>query len=129
MPEIISGYLETGNVALLKYTYHSLWTTYLDDIEKYAKAGDAMVLRHCLESSPFEAGTRIKFEGFGRSNYKSRQVSESLKLAQQAMLIDLQYPTTQMRPPIVLDRKSPAPESSYTSCGAETQRWSKKLVG
>ena len=66
------------------------------------------VIRHAIESVPFEAGKRIKFQGFGRSNYRSRGMGEALKTLQRAMLVYLLYPSTSTEPPIIPDlRKSP----------------------
>jgi predicted AAA+ superfamily ATPase len=68
----------------------------------------AAILRHCIESAPLIAGQRIKFAGFGSSNYGSREVGEALRTLQRAMLIHLLYPCTMVEPPIMPDlKKSP----------------------
>jgi uncharacterized protein len=109
MPGAIREYLETGMTAPPKTVYESLHTAYLNDSEKYAR-NPAMraVIRHCLETIPFEAGKRIKFQGFGKSNYKTREVKEALKTLELAMLISIIHPTTMTEPPAAPDfRKSP----------------------
>jgi predicted AAA+ superfamily ATPase len=86
-----------------------LLTAYLDDVSKYARS-ESMVhlIRHAVESAPFEAGKRIKFQGFGQSTYKSREIGEALKTLERAMLIHLVYPTTFTKLPIMSDlKKSP----------------------
>lgn len=66
------------------------------------------ILRHCIETAPFEAGNRISFSGFGRSHYRSREIGEALKTLERAMLIHLLYPTTSTSIPLVPDfKKSP----------------------
>jgi predicted AAA+ superfamily ATPase len=55
-----------------------------------------------------EAGSRIKFQGFGHSAYGSREVSEIFHAIEKAFLLHLVYPTTNTAMPIVPDkRKSP----------------------
>lgn len=66
------------------------------------------VIRHAIASAPLEAGRRIKFHGFGNSNYRSREMGEALRTLERAMLIYLLYPSTVTEPPIRPDlRKSP----------------------
>lgn len=109
MPEIIKKYSESGAVTSLKSIYESLMVSYINDSEKYARNQTMRyVLRHCLETIPFEAGNRIKFQGFGKSNYKSREIGEALRILEKAMLIHILYPTTSTELPAVPDhRKSP----------------------
>ena len=82
---------------------------YQDDIPKYASnPTQASILRHCIEAAPHEAGKRIAFAGFGRSDYRSRETGEALRALQRAMLLYLCYPTTSVQPPAQPDtRKSP----------------------
>jgi len=42
-------------------------------------------MRYAIESSFYAAENRIRFEWFGRSNYKSREMSEALKILGKAM--------------------------------------------
>jgi predicted AAA+ superfamily ATPase len=106
MPEVVARYAEKKDVVALAPLYRSLWASFLDDIPKYAR-NESMkrTIRHCLETAPLEAGERIKFAGFGKSNYRSREAGESLRTLEQAMLIHLLYPTTSMEIPLVPDRK------------------------
>ena len=106
MPEAVRVYAETGDLMELNPVYEALLTSYLDDVEKYAKSDvSRKVLRHCIRSSFFEAGKRIKFQGFGQSNYKSREVSEALHTLEKAMLIRLIYPTTNTKLPLIPNQK------------------------
>ena len=109
MPEIVTAHAESTDVTVLDGLYSSLLTSYLDDVSKYARNSTAnLVLRHAIEAAPFEAGNRIKFAGFGRSNYRSREMGEALRTLQRAMLLFLIYPTTSTELPLVPDhRKSP----------------------
>ena len=109
MPEIVAAHAESADVTTLDGLYGSLLTSYLDDVSKYARNSTAdLVLRHAIEAAPFEAGNRIKFAGFGRSNYRSREMGEALRTLQRAMLLFLIYPTTSTELPLAPDhRKSP----------------------
>ena len=56
----------------------------------------------------FEAGNRIKFQGFGNSNYKSREMGEALRILEKAMLLTLIYPSSSMTVPLQTNlKKSP----------------------
>lgn len=55
-----------------------------------------------------EVDTRIKFQHFGNSNYKSREVGEVFRNLDDARIIQLIYPTTDTEAPIKPDlKKSP----------------------
>jgi hypothetical protein len=117
MPEVVKNYLESGSITLLKSVYESLMMSYINDSEKYARNQTLRhVLRLCIEAVPFEAGNRIKFQGFGKSNYKSREVSESLRLLERAMLIYILYPTTSTELPAMQDHKK-SPRLQYLDTG------------
>lgn len=117
MPEIVKNYLESGAVTALKPVYESLMMSYQSDSEKYARNQTMRhVLRLCLETIPFEAGSRIKFQGFGKSNYKSREVGEAMRVLERAMLIYILYPTTSTEPPAVPDHKK-SPKLQYIDTG------------
>lgn len=109
MPEIARKYIENKDIAALAPVYQGLLVAYLDDVSKYARNTTmAQVISHAIESAPLEAGQRIKFQGFGNSNYKSREMGQALRMLERAMLIYLLYPSTVTQPPVRPDlKKSP----------------------
>lgn len=109
MPEVVQTYLRTRDILALVPVYQGLLSAYMDDVSKYARNATLVeVIRHAIETAPFEAGKRIKFQGFGHSNYRSREMGEALRALERAMLLYLVYPTTSTQPPAVPDkRKSP----------------------
>lgn len=109
MPEVIDTYLETNNVADLPEVYESIWATYKDDIEKYANnSTGAKVIKHIMDTAHLFVDQRVKFQNFGNSNYKSREVGEAMRNLNDAKIIQLVYPTTVTEPPIKPDlKKSP----------------------
>lgn len=109
MPEVIQQYAATKDVTSLTTVYESLLLSYLDDVEKYA-ANNSQVdyIRHAIRASFAEAGKRIKFQGFGRSSYKSREMGEALRTIEKALLIHLVFPQTSPVLPLQPDlNKSP----------------------
>jgi predicted AAA+ superfamily ATPase len=109
MPEIVNHYATNRDLTALSALYDSLISTYLDDVEKYAStSAQVLHIRHAIRTSFSEAGKRIKFQGFGNSNYRSREMSESLRILEKAMLLLLVYPTSQTTLPATTDiKKSP----------------------
>ena len=106
LPEIVSKYRQTRSITDLNLIFQSLMTAYSDDVLKYAR-NESMrnIIKHCIESAPFEAGKRIYFAGFGNSNYRSREIGEALKTLERAKLLYLLYPTTSTEIPVVPDKK------------------------
>ena len=105
MPEVVAAYHKHQDFSKLNRIYNRIWKAYQDDVEKYA-ANDTerKVIRHVIKTVP-QAPDRIKMEGFGNSNYRSREVGEALNALDLARVIRLIYPTTGTKPPIVLDFK------------------------
>lgn len=109
MPEIVATYADQKDLTELGSIYESLLVSYIDDVEKYAtNSAQANYLRHAIRSSFAEAGKRIKFQGFGKSTYKSREMGQALRTLEKALLIHLIYPQTSPVLPIQPDYgKSP----------------------
>lgn len=109
MPEIIQTYLEDKSMSRVSSVYQSIWQTYKSDIEKYtSNESEKRIVRHILETAPYYFDERVKFQNFGNSNYRSREVSEAFKNLDAAGLIRLLFPTTSITPPIQKDfKKSP----------------------
>ena len=109
MPEVIQKYAEQKDIIALNSVFDNLIVSYLDDVEKYARNYSmANVIRHAVSNAFYEAGNRIKFQGFGNSNYKSREMGEALKVLEKAMLIYLLYPSSSVKPPLQPNtKKSP----------------------
>ena len=109
MPAVVEKYAENRDITSLSSIYEALIATYFDDVEKYAKnTNQVQMLRHAIRSSFYEAGTRIKYQGFGASSYHSREMSEVLRILEKTMLVSLVFPTTQTSAPFMPDiKKSP----------------------
>jgi uncharacterized protein len=106
MPEIVKKYAQTRDILQLSRLYEALIVSYLDDVEKYADSEkEAKILRHIIRNAFLEAGNRIKFNNFAKSNYQSREVAEAIAILEKTHLLSLIYPTTAVELPIVADKK------------------------
>jgi hypothetical protein len=105
MPEVVKKYLTDGNALNLSKIYQNLWQSYSDDVEKYAKNDtEKKILRHILQTAHLETD-RIKLQGFGNSNYKSREVGEAFQALQKSKIIQLIYPITSTKLPMLPNLK------------------------
>ena len=109
MPEVVKRDIGDGNLANLPKVYESIWATYKEDVEKYtSNSTERRVIRHIMDTAPLNIDQRIKFQNFGNSNYRSREVGEAMRNLDAAKIIQLIYPTTDVEPPIKPDiKKSP----------------------
>lgn len=109
MPEIVQKYSQHKDVVALAKTYQSLLAGYTDDVEKYAKnSAMAQHIRHILRAGFGYAGERIKFEKFGNSDYRSREMGEAFRTLEKTMLLSLVYPTVSRQLPVLPNyKKSP----------------------
>ena len=80
MPEIVKTYKETKSVADLPKVYESIWAAYKNDVEKYTSNNtERNVIRHIVNVAHLYVDQRIKFQNFGNSNYRSREVGEAFR--------------------------------------------------
>ena len=109
MPEVIAKYLQTKSIAALRTIYEGIWETYKDDVAKYASnESEARIIRYIMSNAHLYLDKRIKFQHWGNSNYKSREVGEAFRNLDDARIIQLLYPTTDTEMPLKSDlQKSP----------------------
>lgn len=109
MPEVVAHYAKHQNLPELNSIYESIWASYSDDIVKYAKnPSEERIIKHLLKTAPYYLDKRIVFQGFGNSNYRSREVGESFRALDDAKIIQLIYPGTSVELPLIADyKKSP----------------------
>ena len=109
MPEVVKIDIEDGMLANLPKIYESIWGAYKEDVEKYSTNTTLRrVVKHIMEIAHLYLDQRIKFQNFGNSNYRSREVGEAMRILDDAKIIRLNYPTTDLETPIKSDiKKSP----------------------
>lgn len=102
MPAVISKFAENTDMLSVENIYESLITSYRDDSEKYAKnETQRHLLSHILTAGWAEAAETISFEGFAGSSYKSREIGEALRTLERAMLLEMVYPVSETKVPLV----------------------------
>lgn len=109
MPEVVKRDIVDGNLANLPKVYESIWATYKEDVEKYtSNSTERRVIKHIMDTAPLYIDQRIKFQNFGNSKYRSREVGVAMGNLDASKIIQLIYPTTDIDPPIKPDiKKSP----------------------
>ncbi len=106
MSEAVAKYLENKNIVECAFVYRNLFTSYKDDVSKYAKnSTQEQILRTFIEAAPLVTGKRITFEKFANTNYRARESGDALRTLERAMLIYLRYPTTATALPFLQDFK------------------------
>jgi len=88
MPEVVRSFVETGDYSQTRAIFNRLQTAYMEDIGKYSKSKEAnKYLEFVLEYGPKLAGTLFKYENFGGSNYRSREMGEAIQTVEKVMLL------------------------------------------
>lgn len=95
MPEIVSTYAATRQLTGLRTIYERLLSSMILQINRHTKG-----VKHCAivedtlqNSFPF-AATRIKFNQFGNSRHRTREMGEAFRTLEQHLLLHLLYPST-----------------------------------
>jgi predicted AAA+ superfamily ATPase len=106
MPEAVSRYAGTKDIVGLKRVYSHLINTYKNDVEKYAEnKTQAEVIRYIIDYGWNFAGEAIIFGSFAGSSYKARETGEAFRILQKAMLLELVYPVTSAKMPVIPELK------------------------
>jgi predicted AAA+ superfamily ATPase len=106
MPEVVADYAENKDILALGRIFDALLSGYQDDTEKYAPTATMRhILRHILKTGWNYAAQRIKFERFGASDYRSREIGEAFRLLEKAMLLEMAYPYSGYRVPVTPELK------------------------
>ncbi|MCE1255280.1 MAG: DUF4143 domain-containing protein [Anaerolineae bacterium] len=88
MPEAVRSFVETGEFSEARTIFNRLQTAYLDDIRKYARSREnSKYLEIVLEYAPRLAGSIFKYENFGGSGYRSREMGDAIQTVEKVMLL------------------------------------------
>lgn len=117
MPEVVATYFDSNDLVEVNKIFANLITGYCDDVEKYARnLTMAHHIRHVVNVGMAFAGQRIRFERFGSSDYRSREMGEAFRTLEKAMLIELSYPIVSSSLPVIPDLKK-SPRLSWIDTG------------
>jgi len=99
MPEAVKPDIKQLNLSDLPRIYESIWAS----IKVMYRNIALMIQREkslntIMDTSPLCLDERIRFQGFGNSNYKSREVGEAFRTLDDAKIIRLIYSTTVLTP-------------------------------
>jgi len=109
MPEAVKAYSDAGDLKAVDRIHESLVIAYQEDVEKYGSTQRMVpIIRHIMHSAFSEAAGRIRYEGFGNSNYLARDIKEGFGMLQKAFLFQVVHPVTATSLPLSPDtKKSP----------------------
>lgn len=101
MPEIVKDYAQYNDLSRLGKIYDRLLISYEEDVEKYAQNNSMeKVIRHIVNTAFKYAGSRITFENFGKSQFRSRESGEAFRILEKTMILKLLYPVTNSQLPL-----------------------------
>lgn len=116
MPEAVATYVESQNLLDLNSIYESITTGFKDDVFKYSTEAKAKYLQFIIENVPKYVGQTIKYEKFGGSSYRSREISEAFDVLEKSMIVDRVYASSSKSPPLINNMKK-SPKLLYLDVG------------
>ena len=106
MPEAVQRYAERTDVLAIDDVSETLVQAYKDDVEKYVRGKKLTeVVRYILSYGWALAGETVTLGNFANSGYKAREVGETFRLLEKAMLLELVYPTSSAQMPLIPETK------------------------
>jgi len=116
MPEAVARYAETKSLIDIDPVYESILTGFKDDVMKYASLAKAKYIQYLIEHSSKYAGLSIKYENFGGSGFRSREISEAFDVLEKAMIVNRVYASASKQLPVVNNLKK-SPKLLYLDTG------------
>ncbi len=105
MPEAVARYAETQSLIDVDPVYESILIGLRDDVSKYASAAKTKYIQHIIEHASKYVGLQIKYEKFGESNFRSREMSEAFDVLEKAMIISRVFASSSKQMPLVSNLK------------------------
>lgn len=116
MPEAVARYAETRSFIDVDPVYESILTGLRDDVSKYASAAKTKYIQHIIEHATKYVGLQIKYEKFGESNFRSREMSEAFDVLEKAMIISRVFASASKQMPLMSNLKK-FPKLLYLDTG------------
>src|SRR4030065_2468118 len=98
-------YAETKSLIDVDPVYESIFTGFKDDVLKYASIAKAKYIQYLIEHASKYIGLSVKYENFGGSGFRSREMSEAFDILEKAMIISRVYASASGQLPIVNNLK------------------------
>ena len=107
MPEAIERFIQSKSYFDVNKIYDSIFQGFLDDVHKYSTNAKGKYIQFVLTHAPESSGKLIKYEKFGNSHYKSREIKDAVTVLEKAMILDNIKASSSLQIPIsVNNRKS-----------------------
>lgn len=87
MPEAVVSFVASGSLIKVKEIHQRLLASFEEDIDKYARSSERKYLQLVMNFGPKMAGGTYKYENFGDSQYRGREIREAIHLLQKVMLL------------------------------------------
>jgi len=116
MPEAVARYAETKSLIDVDPVYESILTGFKDDVLKYASIAKSKYIQYLVEHASKYIGLPVKYENFGGSGFRSREMSEAFDVLEKAMVISRVYASASKQLPIVNNLKK-TPKLLYLDTG------------
>ena len=87
MPEAINSYSKEKKLEPVRTVHERLISSYNDDIDKYAKDFEKKYLQLVVNFGPRIAGEIYKYEKFGDSEYRGREIRDAIDSLQKTMIL------------------------------------------
>jgi uncharacterized protein len=108
MPEAVARYSETQSFIEVDTVYESILTGLRDDVSKYATAAKVKYIQHVIEHASKYIGLQIKYEKFGESNFRSREMRVAFDVLEKAMIVNRVFASASKEMPLIGNlKKSP----------------------
>lgn len=108
MPEAVARFADTQSFIDIDAVYESILTGLRDDVAKYATSAKVKYIQHIIEHATKYVGLQIKYEKFGESDFRSREMKEAFDVLEKAMVISRVFASASKEMPILGNlKKSP----------------------
>ena len=87
MPEAVSSFVKDNSFIKVQNVYGRLIQSYEDDLDKYSTVLKKKYLELVMDFGPKIAGGIYKYDNFGGSSYKSREVSDAFYVLSKVLLL------------------------------------------
>ncbi|OIN88288.1 hypothetical protein COX59_04425, partial [Candidatus Beckwithbacteria bacterium CG_4_10_14_0_2_um_filter_47_25] len=87
MPEAVAGFAKNNSLIPVQAVHNRLLTAFGEDIGKYAREAERKYLELVMETAPKLAGGLYKYENFGGSAYRGREIAGAINLLENVRLL------------------------------------------
>lgn len=107
MPEAVAAWADEQTPGGVVEVHRGILQAFAEDLQKYRGANQSEYLEVAFDTLPVHYGKRFKYENFV-PGYKSRQMQTALGKLESALVVSRVLPTSSVRPPLEVRRRSAA---------------------